>query len=105
MRHYAGQEMNHAPDDQEVEGGPCPLNGAGKQGLSPEVGETSRFARTNVAVWLLAFIALVVALHLARAFFVPLLFGILVSYALHPIVDALERFHIPRAIGAALVLT
>ena len=47
---------------------------------------------------------LVAVLHLARAFFVPLLFGILVSYTLGPIVDWFERYHVPRAIASALVL-
>ncbi|MBA4143813.1 MAG: AI-2E family transporter [Nitrosospira sp.] len=56
------------------------------------------------AVWILALIALVAALYLARTFFVPLLFGILVSYALHPLVDWFERFRVPRALSAALVL-
>jgi predicted PurR-regulated permease PerM len=52
----------------------------------------------------LALFALIAALYLARAFFVPLLIGILASYALHPLVDWLERWHMPRSIGAALVL-
>ena len=43
-----------------------------------------------VAVGVLAVIALVAALYLARAFFVPLLIGILASYALRPVVDWLE---------------
>ena len=49
-------------------------------------------------------IALVAALSLARGFFVPLLIGILASYALHPLVDWLHRCRVPRSIGAALVL-
>lgn len=61
--------------------------------------------RIVTAVWILALIALVAALFLARAFFVPLLFGILVSYALRPIVDWFEHYHIPRALGSAFVLT
>jgi predicted PurR-regulated permease PerM len=56
------------------------------------------------ALWILALVALVAVLHLARAFFVPLLFGILVSYTLGPIVDWFERYHVPRAIASALVL-
>ncbi|WP_258192470.1 AI-2E family transporter [Nitrosospira sp. Nsp2] len=56
------------------------------------------------ALWILAIIALVAALHFARAFFVPLLFGILVSYTLGPIVDWFERYHVPRVIASALVL-
>ncbi|MDQ3186537.1 MAG: AI-2E family transporter [Pseudomonadota bacterium] len=63
-----------------------------------------RIARTSAAVWMLALIALVAALYLARAFFVPLLFGILVSYALRPVVDWFERYHIPRVVGAGFVL-
>jgi len=57
-----------------------------------------------LGVGILAAIAVVGALYLARAFFVPLLIGTLASYALRPIVDGLKAFHIPRALGAALVL-
>jgi predicted PurR-regulated permease PerM len=58
----------------------------------------------SLALVLLATIALVAALYLARAFFVPLLIGILGSYALRPVVDWLEAHYLPRAAGAALVL-
>jgi predicted PurR-regulated permease PerM len=53
---------------------------------------------------LLAAIALVAALYFARGFFVPLLIGILASYALHPLVDWLRACRVPRSVGAALVL-
>lgn len=65
---------------------------------------TTRYLRMNVAVGLLAIIAFVAALYLARAFFVPLLIGILASYALHPVVDWLKECHVPRPLAAALVL-
>jgi predicted PurR-regulated permease PerM len=58
----------------------------------------------SVAVGILAVIALVAALYVAHAFFVPLLIGILTSYALRPLVDWLKVCHVPRFIGAALVL-
>ena len=58
----------------------------------------------SLALVLLAAIALVAALYLARAFFVPLLIGILASYALRPVVDWLEAHYLPRPAGAALVL-
>ena len=58
----------------------------------------------TLGVGILAVIAVVAALYLARAFFVPLLIGILASYALRPVVDWLKACHIPRAAGAALVL-
>lgn len=61
-------------------------------------------APVHLGLGMLVIIALVASLYLARAFFVPLLIGILASYALHPLVDWLERFRLPRSIGAALVL-
>src|SRR5829696_8539821 len=63
-----------------------------------------RDPRTGVAVVVLAVIALVAALYLARAFFVPLLIGILVSYALSPLVDWLKSHRVPGPLAAALVL-
>ena len=61
------------------------------------------YAGTALAA--LAVVAVVVALHHARAFIVPLLIGILASYSLRPLVDGLERLRLPRAIGAALVMS
>ncbi len=53
---------------------------------------------------ILAVIAVVAALYLARAFFVPLLIGIIASYALRPAVNGLKACRVPRAAGAAVVL-
>lgn len=61
-------------------------------------------SRTSLALIFIAVIAVIAALYFARAFFVPLLIGILVSYTLRPLVDGLQRFHIPCAVAAALVL-
>jgi predicted PurR-regulated permease PerM len=63
-----------------------------------------RISRTGAAVVVLAVFALVAALYLARAFFVPLLIGILASYMLSPLVDWLKVLHVPRPVAAALVL-
>ncbi len=66
--------------------------------------ETNRISRLSVGVGILAVIALVAALYLARAFFVPLLLGILVSYALKPVLHWLQALHIPTAVAAALIM-
>lgn len=66
--------------------------------------ESARQLPMTLGVGILTAIAVVAALYLARAFFVPLLIGILASYALCPIVDQLKAYHVPRAAGAALVL-
>ena len=63
-----------------------------------------RFAAASLSLSLLALIATVFALHIAGAIFVPLLLGLTVSYALSPMVDKLERWHLPRALGAGLLI-
>lgn len=65
---------------------------------------TLRDSRIHLVVGVLAVLALVATLYLARGFFVPLLIGILASYALHPLVDRLDACRVPRSVGAALVL-
>jgi len=57
---------------------------------------------TSLAV--IALLASVYALHWASAVFIPLLLALMFSYALSPAVDRLQRWHIPRALGAAVLL-
>lgn len=68
------------------------------------VRRASRMPWLTMAVGMLAVIALIASLYLARAFFVPLLIGILASYALRPLVDWLQARRVPGAVAAALVL-
>src|SRR5512141_691675 len=75
--------------------------------VAPQRGEPVERRSVTLLVAILAVlgvIAIVAALYLARAFFVPLLIGILASYALSPFVERLKAWHVPRAAGAALVL-
>ncbi len=58
----------------------------------------------SASLALLATIACLFALHVARTVFIPLLLGVTLSYALSPLVDRLERLRLPRALGAALLL-
>ena len=64
-----------------------------------------RASPVAVGVGILAVIAVVAALYLARAFFIPLLIGILAAYALRPVVDWLASAAHPardrRGAGAA----
>ncbi|HEY6821569.1 MAG TPA: AI-2E family transporter [Burkholderiales bacterium] len=64
----------------------------------------SSASRLSLALTALALIASVAALYFGRAFFVPLLIGILASYTLAPIVDAMQWLRVPRAVGAAVLL-
>jgi predicted PurR-regulated permease PerM len=58
----------------------------------------------SAALGLIAALASIYALHWARDVFIPLALGLLVSYSLAPLVDRLQRWRVPRAIGAALLL-
>ena len=53
---------------------------------------------------LLTVLAVVFVLNWARAIFIPLMLGVMISYALAPFVKQLHKWRIPRAIGAAVLL-
>ncbi|MBK5187321.1 MAG: AI-2E family transporter [Gemmatimonadaceae bacterium] len=58
----------------------------------------------SLAAILLLVIALFYTLYFARAFFLPVAFGLLLNLLLSPFVRTLKRAHIPYPIGAALVV-
>jgi predicted PurR-regulated permease PerM len=58
----------------------------------------------SVSLAVLALLGCVFALQWASDVFIPLLLGVVLSYALSPVVAQLHRWRIPRALGAALVL-
>jgi predicted PurR-regulated permease PerM len=58
----------------------------------------------SASLAVIALVASVYALHWASAVFIPLLLGLMFSYVLSPAVDRLQRWHIPRALGAAVLL-
>ena len=58
----------------------------------------------SLSLAVLAVLACLFALQLARAVFVPLLLGLALSYALSPVVNQLQRWRVPRALGAAILL-
>jgi predicted PurR-regulated permease PerM len=58
----------------------------------------------SMALMVLTALALLAVLRWASAFFIPLMLGFMFSYALSPVVDALQRLRIPRAISAAVLI-
>lgn len=58
----------------------------------------------NLPLIVLTVLAVVFVLDWAQTVFIPLVLGLVVSYALSPLVRRLQKWHIPRAIGAALLL-
>lgn len=53
---------------------------------------------------LLSVLAAVYTLHWTSPVLIPIMLGVLISYAFSPVVDAMEKVHIHRAIGSAVVV-
>lgn len=58
----------------------------------------------NFSLIVLAVLAVIYTLHWARDVFIPLMLGVMISYALSPLVDLAHKWRVPRAIGAAVFL-
>ena len=67
-------------------------------------GSTPRDIR-SAALTVIAVVAVVLLLQFAQAMIIPIVLAVLISYAIDPLVDRLERWHLPRPIGAAIALT
>lgn len=58
----------------------------------------------NLSLIVLCTIAVLGVLKWASAFFIPLMVGLVFYYALSPVVEALVKLRVPRALGAALLI-
>jgi predicted PurR-regulated permease PerM len=58
----------------------------------------------SVSLAVLAVLTVVFMLNWASAVFIPLMLGVMISYALSAPVNLMQKWHIPRAIGAAVLL-
>jgi predicted PurR-regulated permease PerM len=58
----------------------------------------------GLSLSILAGLAAIIGLQYAQSVLIPVVLGILLSYALSPIVTSLARLHVPRAIGAAVAV-
>jgi len=58
----------------------------------------------SLSLILLTVLAVIFALHWAKAVFIPLMLGVMISYALSPLVALIQKWHVPRAIGAGVLL-
>jgi predicted PurR-regulated permease PerM len=58
----------------------------------------------SVALTVLAVLAIVLMLQYAQAMVIPIVLGVLISYALEPVVAWMTRWHVPRPLSAAIVL-
>jgi predicted PurR-regulated permease PerM len=59
----------------------------------------------SLALTVIAVILILAGLRVAQPVLVPVAFGILISYALDPVVTTLVRWRVPRVLAATLILT
>lgn len=59
---------------------------------------------SSISLAVLAVLAVIFALHWAKAVFIPLMLGVMISYALSPAVNLMHKWYVPRVIGAAVML-
>ncbi len=72
-----------------------------------ESASTALYTPINVrsfSLVMLTVLAVIFTLHWAKTVFIPLMLGVMISYALSPPVNLLKKWRIPRAIGAAVLL-
>lgn len=60
---------------------------------------------SSLPLMLLTVFAAVFVLDWGQPFFIPLVLGVVISYALSPLVNQLQTWHVPRVIGAAVLLS
>ena len=75
--------------------------GRGAAPAGPPDAAAPRFTAVEIAVLVLASLAVIAAAKVAEPVLVPLFAGILLAYPLRPAVNALERLHVPRFGGAS----
>ena len=75
-----------------------------KIGNATVIARRSASSTASLALWIVAILVAVMFLRTAKALLIPIAVAVLISYALEPIVAWLERHHVRRMAGAALVL-
>lgn len=98
-----GMEAPDRKDGIQAAEHPLPPTEGAPGELPPTVVEVPAGAR-NIALVTLATLAAIGALQYAQSILIPVVLGILIAYALDPLVGGLSRIRVPRSVGAGVVL-
>ena len=99
----ADDEKTHVPPASPPDTRKPPVTPQENAAASPTIdlpADASTLSLTTLVV-----LGVVLILQYAQSFFVPIVLGILISYALAPLVGGLQRVRVPRPIGAAVAVT
>ena len=80
------------------------LSGPSAEPASASTAAPTIIAVRNFSLIVLTVLAVIYTLHWAREIFIPVMLGVMISYALSPLVNLAQRWHIPRALSAAVFL-
>jgi len=85
---------------------PRSLRRAQDRGFAPAtpIAKLASTGAIRISMVIIATIAVIWSLQWAKAFLIPLAVAIFATFWLAPLVDILQRFRIPRPLGAAIVL-
>jgi hypothetical protein len=106
----AGRDPHLAPEPRAVKDDDAASTAAAAIPLEPEI-EPERVHLhmpvdvRNLALAVIAVLLSFYMLHWAKAVVVPILLGVMFSYALSPAIDRMERWRVPRAAAYGLLLT
>jgi len=87
-----------------------PSSNNGDVVVTPESGDPGDLVQeqtigvSSLALTVLTVLVVILVLQYAQAFLIPIVLGVLISYALAPLVNLLHRLRIARGIGAALAV-
>lgn len=81
---------------------PAEPNGNSAEIAAPE--DSPIVVVRNLAITVLACLAIVFLLQRAQSVLIPIVIGILISYGLAPFVGGLQRLRVPRSVGAAVAV-
>jgi len=74
------------------------------EGKEPQFPQSTALPVQSIALTIIAVLAMMLVLQYAQAMIIPIVLGVLISHALEPMVSWFERFRIPRALSAAVIL-
>ena len=93
------------PDTPDTAASSPDVNGANGGGSSDPIAIRMPVDVRSVALSIIAALAGIIALQYAQTVLIPVVLGVLLSYALSPMVTSLARHHVPRALGAGLAVS
>ena len=105
LSHGRKMEKPDTPDSEKKAASSPDANGANGGGSSDPIVIRMPVDVRSVALSIIAALAGIIALQYAQTVLIPVVLGVLLSYALSPMVTSLARHHVPRALGAALAVS